>query len=88
MLASLAIFCLELFLIIIILNKIIIELIISTPIEKPEKSASYNCQDTIRIIAAEDKIITAENRKEIFLNKLPIIQNKLTLIKKAEKSPI
>tara|TARA_B100001996_G_scaffold290798_1_gene230965 strand:+ start:224 stop:565 length:342 start_codon:yes stop_codon:yes gene_type:complete len=52
------------------------------------KSAEYICQATILIIAAESKIITAANRKEIFLKILPRKQKTLTLMKNDEKSPI
>ena len=52
------------------------------------KSASYTCQATILIIAAEPSMITAENRKDVFLKILPNKQKILTPMKKAEKSPI
>ena len=57
----------EFFLIKEILNKIIKELITSTPINKGAKSAPYNCHEIILIIAAEDKSMTAQKRNEVFL---------------------
>ena len=52
------------------------------------KSALYICQATILIIAAENKIMTAEMRNVIFLKILPKRQKIPTPIKNAEKSPI
>ena len=71
-----------------ILIIIMIEAIISTPINIAAKSASYICQAIILIIAAENKMMTAEMRNEIFLKILPNRQKIPTPIKNAEKSPI